>query len=184
MSPARHCAAFTAATSMASFLGLMAAMAASAVAVLLTAPAVLAQESHPPLDLATFPRTSLEINHRDEQHAAHHYSFEVWIADTQERSEQGLMFVSDLPENRGMIFPLDPPRVETMWMKNTYIELDMLFIEQGGRVSKILERAEPMSLSPLSSVKKVAAVLELRGGQAAKLGLRVGDTVTWRKPAS
>jgi uncharacterized membrane protein (UPF0127 family) len=184
MSAGRHPAAVTAVTSVAVFLGLLAATAATTVAALLQAPPALAQESHPPLDLTTFPRTSLEIKHRDEQQAARHYSFEVWIADTSERAEQGLMFVSDLPANFGMIFPLDPPRVETMWMKNTYIELDMLFIEQGGRVSKIIERAEPMSLRPLSSDGQVAAVLELRGGQAAKLGLRVGDTVTWRKPAS
>jgi uncharacterized protein len=184
MSAGRHCAAITAVTSVAAFLRLMATVATTAVAVLLPATAVLAQESRPPLDLSTFPRTSLEIIHRDEQHAAHHHSFEVWIADNQERSEQGLMFVSELPANLGMIFPLDPPKVETMWMKNTYIELDMLFIEQGGRVSKIIERAEPMSLRPLSSDGKVAAVLELRGGEAARLGLRVGDTVSWKKPAS
>jgi uncharacterized protein len=176
-------------TSLSTFMGLMAAtgattITATTIAVLLAAPAVVAQEPQRPLDLTTFPRTSLEITHRDEQKAAHHYSFEVWIADTPQRAEQGLMFVSDLPANLGMIFPLAPPRVETMWMKNTYIELDMLFIEQSGRVSKILEHATPMSLAPLSSGGPVAAVLELRGGQAAKLGLRVGDTVTWRKPAS
>jgi uncharacterized protein len=180
----RRPAAVSAVTSLSALLSLTAPMAAITVAALLPAPAVLAQESRRPLDLTTFPRTSLEIIHRDDQHAAHHYSFEVWIADTSERAEQGLMFVSDLPANFGMVFPLDPPRVETMWMKNTYIELDMLFIEQGGRVTKIIERAEPLSLRPLGSGGQVAAVLELRGGQAAKLGLRVGDTVTWRKPAS
>jgi uncharacterized protein len=183
MSAGRRSAAINV-TSVASFVGLMATMAATTMAVLLPAPAVLAQGPQRPLDLDTFPRTSLEITHRDEQKAAHHYSFEVWIADTPERAEQGLMFVSDLPANLGMIFPLTPPRVETMWMKNTYIELDMLFIEQSGRVSKILARAAPMSLAPLSSGGPVAAVLELRGGQAAKLGLRVGDMVAWHKPAS
>ena len=184
MSPGSHPrpAVIAAVTSVAAFLSVVAAMATAVV--LWPATTVLAQESRPPLDLATFPRTSLEITHRDEQHATHQHSFEVWIADTPERSQQGLMFVSDLPANLGMIFPLDPPKVETMWMKNTYIELDMLFIEQGGRVSKIIERAEPMSLRPLSSDRKVAAVLELRGGLVAKLGLRVGDTVSWKKPAS
>ena len=67
-------------------------------------------------------------------------------------------------------------------MKNTYIELDMLFVTEQGRVSKIIERAAPMSLRTLSSDTAVAAVLELKGGQAAKLGLHVGDTVTWKKP--
>ena len=92
------------------------------------------------------------------------------------------MFVSDLPENMGMVFPVDPPRVEDMWMKNTYIELDMLFIDAHGRVSKIIERAAPLSLQTLSSDTAVSAVLELKGGQASKLGLRTGDTVTWKTP--
>jgi uncharacterized protein len=165
------------------FAGLGALILPALIALLVQA-AAPAQEPQRPLDLATFPRTSLEIAHRDEQHVSHRYSFQVWIADTPARAEQGLMFVSNLPASLGMIFPLESPRVETMWMKNTYIELDMLFIQPDGRVSKIIERAEPMSLRTLSSDTPVAAVLELKGGQAAKLGLRVGDTVTWRKPAS
>ena len=160
------------------------AMLALAAVALLAPAAVIAQGPKRPLDLASFPRTTLEIKHRDAQRATHRLSFEVWVADTEERAEQGLMFVSDLPENLGMIFPLDPPRVETMWMENTYIELDMLFIQPGGRVSKIIERAVPMSQRLLSSDTAVAAVLELKGGLAAKLGLKVGDTVSWRKPAS
>jgi uncharacterized protein len=152
-------------------------LAASALA----APLV-AQEAPTPLDLATFPRTELEITHHGSDHAAHAYSFQVWVADTPARAEQGLMFVSDLPETMGMVFPLQPPRVENMWMKNTYIELDMLFIDGHGRVTKIIERAAPLSLQTLSSDTPVAAVLELKGGQAAKLGLQTGDTVTWKKP--
>ena len=71
-----------------------------------------------------------------------------------------------------------------MWMKNTYIELDMLFIDGHGRVTKIIQRAVPLSLRTLSSDSPVAAVLELKGGQAAKLGLQAGDTVTWKKPSA
>jgi len=70
-----------------------------------------------------------------------------------------------------------------MWMKNTYIELDMLFINSAGRVTKIIERAHPLSLDTLSSDAPVAAVLELKGGLAAKLGLKNGDLVRWNKPA-
>ena len=144
-----------------------------------------AQEPQRPLDLASFPRTSLEIAARAAGgEAARRHSFQVWVADTPERATQGLMFVSDLPESMGMVFPIEPPRVENMWMKNTYIELDLLFIDAQGRVSKIIERAEPLSLRTLSSVTPVSAVLELRGGQAAKLGLHTGDTVKWKKPAA
>jgi uncharacterized protein len=150
------------------------------VAAMSTAPA---QQPRRPLDLASFPRTSLEITHRDGRHAVHKYPFEVWVADTPERAEQGLMFVSDLPETMGMVFPSQPPQVETFWMKNTYIELDMLFIDADGRVTKIIERAAPLSLKTLSSDTPVAAVLELKGGEAAKLGLQSGDTVVWKPSA-
>ena len=143
----------------------------------------LAQQSRAPLELATFPRTSLEISHLDAHHAARKYAFEVWVADTPERAEQGLMFVSDLPDTMGMVFPLTTARVETMWMRNTYIELDMLFIRADGRVAKIIERAHPLSEAQLSSDTPVSAVLELKGGEASKLGLWPGDTVTWKKPA-
>ena len=142
----------------------------------------LAQESRAPLELATFPRTSLQISHHEQHHAARKYAFEVWVADTPERAQQGLMFVSDLPDTMGMVFPLPTPRVETMWMRNTYIELDMLFIRADGRVAKIIERAHPLSEALLSSDTPVSAVLELKGGEASKLGLRAGDTVTWKKP--
>ncbi len=140
-----------------------------------------AQEPQSPLDLATFPRTTLEIA---QQSGGHRYSFQVWVADTPERAAQGLMFVSDLPETMGMIFPIAPPRVENMWMKNTYIELDMLFIDAHGRITKIIQRASPLSLQTLSSDTPVSGVLELKGGAAAKLGLRNGDSVTWKKPGT
>ena len=143
---------------------------------------VSAQDARRPLDLATFPRTALEITHHGSDRNGQRHLFQVWVADTPERAEQGLMFVSDLPETMGMVFPVEPPRVEAMWMKNTYIELDMLFIDEHGRVTKIIQRAAPLSLQTLSSDGKVAAVLELKGGQAAKLGLQTGDTVTWKKP--
>ena len=146
------------------------------------AASLAAQEANGPLDLATFPRTELEISHHGSDGAARTYSFQVWVADTEERSHQGLMFVSDLPETMGMVFPFHPPQVTNFWMKNTYIELDMLFIDQHGRITKIIQRAAPLSLQTLSSDTKVAAVLELKGGQAAKLGLQTGDTVTWKKP--
>jgi uncharacterized membrane protein (UPF0127 family) len=142
-----------------------------------------AQEPQRPLDLATFPRSTLEITQRGGGGEQRRYSFRIWVADTPQRAEQGLMFVSDLPETMGMVFPVEPPRVENMWMKNTYIELDMLFIDAHGRVSKIIQRAAPLSLQTLSSDSPVSAVLELKGGQAAKLGLRTGDTVSWTKPS-
>jgi uncharacterized protein len=143
-------------------------------------------QSGAPVDLATFPRATLEIVHRDHK-AVQRHEFDAWVADTEARAEQGLMFVSDLPDSKGMVFPLDPPRMEAMWMKNTYIELDMLFVGTDGRVVKIIERARPLSLQTLSSGQVVGAVIELKGGEVARLGLAVGDQVSWqdraRKPA-
>ena len=159
------------------------ACAGGALFAILGAGAPAAAQESPPLELSSFPSTTLEVVHRD-PHGVRRYPFQVWVADTPARAEQGLMFVSDLPESRGMVFPLPAPRVETMWMKNTYIELDMLFIRTDGRVLKIIERAHPLSEELLSSGEPVSAVLELRGGEVQRLGLKPGDTVTWKKPAS
>jgi uncharacterized protein len=136
-------------------------------------------QSSAPQDLSTFPRASLTVVHRDAAHGAHRYHFNVWVADTPERAEQGLMFVSDLPQSAGMVFPLVTPRIERMWMKNTYIELDMLFVDAAGRISKITPRARPLTLDTLSSDAPVSAVVELRGGEAARLSLSIGDLVSW-----
>jgi uncharacterized membrane protein (UPF0127 family) len=160
--------------------GLAALVAALWLAGAASAPA---QSPDLPLQLSSYPRTQLNISSRTGTHAPVSHQFEVWVADTPERAQQGLMFVSDLPENKGMVFPLDPPRVENMWMKNTYIELDMLFIRADGRVTKIIEHAQPLSLETLSSEAPVSAVLELKGGLVAKLGLKNGDLVRWNKPA-
>jgi uncharacterized protein len=146
---------------------------------LLLAAPVPAQEQAT-LDLASFPRTDLTI--RSSKSKAVH-TFRVWVAETPQQAEQGLMFVRDLPESQGMVFPWEPPRVSNMWMKNTYIELDMLFIDAHGRVLKIVEHAPALSLETISSGAPVVATLELKGGAAAHLGLQVGDEVSWKKPA-
>ena len=133
-------------------------------------------QSAPLESLTHFPRTSLEIaaqGHRDE--------FRIWIADTPQRQEQGLMFVRDLPARQGMLFPQDSPQVAHFWMKNTYIPLDMVFVGEDGRIAKIIANAHPFSLDVLSSDVPVVAVLEIRGGEAALLGIRVGDRVSWQK---
>ena len=149
--------------------------------------ATAAHADSPPMDLATFPRAALEVV----QHAGgsqRRFHFDVWVADTPARAEQGLMYVRDLPADRGMVFPFAPARVENFWMKNTYIELDLLFIAADGHVVKIISRAAPLRLDLLSSDVPVGAVLELRGGEAGLLGIRVGDHVSWKlvanRPAS
>lgn len=152
----------------------------AAAAALLIALTGAARADSTPLDLATYPRAALEIVQRAPP-PARRFDFDVWVADTPARAAQGLMFVRDLPAGRGMVFPFAPPRVVSFWMRNTYIELDMLFIAADGRVVKIIERAPPLRDDALSSDVPVGAVLELRGGEAGLLGLKVGDQVGWKR---
>lgn len=129
------------------------------------------------LDLNSFPKTTLQIESGTQKH-----SFDIWLAQTPQQQEQGLMFVRDLPENRGMLFVAEAPRVFNMWMKNTYIPLDMVFIGKDGRIAKIAARTTPHSLAIVSSDVPVTAILELRGGEAARRALHPGDRVNWTPP--
>ena len=78
-----------------------------------------------------------------------------------------------------MIFPYDPPIEVGFWMKNTLIPLDMIFIRPDGRIGRIARETEPLSLEPERSGEPVSAVLEIRGGRAAELGIKPGDLVEW-----
>jgi hypothetical protein len=131
-------------------------------------------DSEAPLDLATFPRGSVEIATAPQ---AQH--FNVWVADTAERQTQGLMFVRDLPAELGMLFIEAAARPMAFWMKNTYVELDMLFIGADHRIVKIAAHAPPLSLATINSDAPVIAVLEIKGGEAARRGIRVHDKVSW-----
>jgi uncharacterized membrane protein (UPF0127 family) len=122
--------------------------------------------------LENFPRSSVQIRTQDSAEW-----FSVWIADTPAREEQGLMFLQWLAPDQGMLFPQEPPRVMSMWMKNTLIPLDMLFIDVHGRITYIKANATPQSEDIITNPAPVRAVLELAGGEAAKRGIRVGDSV-------
>jgi uncharacterized membrane protein (UPF0127 family) len=130
------------------------------------------------LSLDSFPKSRLHITSGTEKH-----EFDIWIATTPEQQQQGLMFVRDLPSNHGMLFLADAPRVFRMWMKNTYIPLDMVFIGADGRVAKIAANTVPHSLATVSSGTEVSGILEIRGGEAARRAIHVGDAVSWTKAA-
>ena len=91
----------------------------------------------------------------------------------------GLMFRKSLAADRGMIFPLPTPQPAAFWMKNTLIPLDMIFIRTDGTIAYIGAMTVPHSLQPVGPSEPVAAVLELRGGRSAELGIREGDVVSW-----
>ncbi len=121
-----------------------------------------------------FPRSALEI-----RSANGRQWLNIRIADTEARRELGLMFVTRLPSDEGMLFPEEHPQIMSMWMKNTLIPLDMLFIDKHGRIVCLLENAKPQSLDILSCEKPVLAVLEIGGGEVQRRGLRVGDRVVY-----
>jgi uncharacterized membrane protein (UPF0127 family) len=114
-------------------------------------------------------RTAAGVEHR----------FTVEVARTAEEQAQGLMNRSSLAPDRGMIFPMDPPRQASFWMKNTLIPLDIIFVRADGTIANIAENTVPLSLDPVVSVEPVSAVLELAGGRTAELGIKAGDRVTW-----
>ena len=123
--------------------------------------------------LASFPQSRLAIATPD----ARIHSFRVWVATTPAQRAQGLMWIRDLPDGTGMLFVHGRSGPVSMWMKNTLIPLDMLFIRENGRIAGIVENTEPLSLATIESQEDVLAVLELEGGTAQRLGLRPGAIV-------
>ena len=103
--------------------------------------------------------------------------FSVELATTDEERERGLMFRKELPDGHGMLFDFETDRNVAMWMKNTLIPLDMIFIRGDGRISNIAESTKPMSTRIIPSQGPVRAVLEIAGGTTKRLGIEVGDHV-------
>src|SRR5438270_7588991 len=96
---------------------------------------------------------------------------------TPEENARGLMERTHLPHDRGMLFDFKQQQPVNMWMKNTYLPLDMVFIRADGTVARIAADAEPLSTRVIPSGEPVLSVLELNAGTAAKLGIRAGDQV-------
>jgi len=104
-------------------------------------------------------------------------SFTVEYAITPKEKAQGLMNRKNLPQNQGMLFIYQKPKMITMWMKNTPISLDMFFINKNGVIRFIEEKTEPNSQRQIHSGGQVSAVLELVAGSAETYGIKVGDVV-------
>ena len=132
-----------------------------------------ADDSTESISLDSFPRDRLQIA----TPAMRVHSFNIWIAADNPHRMRGLMFVKSLPDDAGMLFLYGAPLRAAMWMKNTLIPLDMLFIRGDGRVVYIAANTKPHSLETISSGQEVSAVLELKGGMAAKLGIQPGAIV-------
>jgi len=109
--------------------------------------------------------------------AAGTHDFQVEIAKDDASRARGLMDRRFMPADHGMLFEFDREGPEAFWMKDTYIPLDMIFISRTGIVTNIVANAEPLSERAIPSGPPCMAVLELNGGAAAKIGLRIGDKV-------
>jgi uncharacterized membrane protein (UPF0127 family) len=107
------------------------------------------------------------------------HSYTVEVADTDRERAKGLMFRRSLPKKSGMIFLYDPPQPVGMWMRNTYIPLDMVFITAKGTVRRVETNTQPFTTDIILSGGPVAAVLELNAGEAAEIGLKPGDRVVF-----
>jgi hypothetical protein len=120
------------------------------------------------------PLAPLEIRSGGKTHR-----FTVELARTDEEQAYGLMNRTQLGGNEGMLFPFSPPRPASFWMKDTLIPLDMIFVRADGTVARIAANTVPESLTPVAVGEPVAAVLEIRGGRAAELGIAPDARVSW-----
>ena len=105
------------------------------------------------------------------------FAFTVEVADTGARQMQGLQGRRTLAPDAGMLFDFQKPRIVSMWMKDTYLPLDMIFIDADGVILNIVEHTVPQSLVPIVSKGEALAVLEVNAGTAGRLGVKAGDRV-------
>ena len=122
--------------------------------------------------LVTFKKSKLKIVSSKGEN-----EFNVEVAINERQQSQGLMYRRSMAKNAGMLFDYGVLRHIQMWMKNTYIPLDMIFIDTKGKITSIVERTVPHSKSIISSNGRVRAVLELNSGTSSRLNLKPGDTV-------
>jgi uncharacterized membrane protein (UPF0127 family) len=120
-----------------------------------------------------FQRSTLQIATPD----AKLHRINIWVADDEQRRARGLMFVKHLNGADGMLFVYPQPQTIAMWMKNTFIPLDMLFVAPDGKVTRVVENTEPQSLKTIESGGAVLGVVELAAGTAARLKIAPGAQV-------
>jgi hypothetical protein len=162
MTPSRVCAAF----------------AAACISLLFALPALPSPDEAHAMPLSSFPKEPIAVETR----SARRHTFQAWRAETPEEREQGLMFVKSMGADEAMIFVYEPAQYVVMWMKNTYLPLDMLFVDDHGCIITVKERAKPLTLDAIWSEGKVVLVVELNAGIVAERGIRTGDRVV--RPAA
>ncbi|MGB5511433.1 MAG: DUF192 domain-containing protein [Woeseiaceae bacterium] len=112
------------------------------------------------------------------------HEFDIYLAQDVEQHLRGLMFVRKLPLTTGMLFVYEGNEQRSMWMKNTYISLDIVYARADGSVSSVIHNTEPLSLRSLVSVEPVQYVLELNAGVARRLKIGTGSRLIWNAAES
>ena len=135
------------------------------------APAAPVAAVHPVSGLEVIPLTVTSGSKR--------HPFRVEVAASGPEQARGLMFRTELGPDEGMIFPYRSPQILGFWMKNTPLPLDIIFIDEDGRIINIAAQTTPYSLESVYSDRAAMAVLEIPGGRAAQLGIKPGDKVEW-----
>jgi len=107
------------------------------------------------------------------------YRFDIYLAVNPRQQQRGLMFVRELPDRTGMLFVYGDERVLSMWMKNTYIPLDMVFARRDGSITNIVEATEPLSEKSVTSSEPAAFVLELNAGTTRRLAIDEDSRLVW-----
>lgn len=122
----------------------------------------------------SFPRDTLSIKSKDNS-----FDFDIELALDDSHRQYGMMFRTEMAEMSGMLFIHDDKKRLSMWMKNTFIPLDIIFIDEDGKIMKIAQSAQPRSLSLIRSGGEAKGVLELKGGLTKQLGIDVGDEIIY-----
>ena len=107
------------------------------------------------------------------------YLLSIWVAHSVKEKARGLMYVRNMPEQSGMLFVYTESDQRSMWMKNTYIPLDIIFIKNSETISSIARNTEPLSLKNIRSTEPVNYVLEINAGMTKKMGIVPNDKVFW-----
>lgn len=153
-----------------------------ALSVLLTATPAAAQV--PASDFSSYavgvPNSGLRVVPLAIETASGLHRYRVEVAETPAQQARGMMFRPTMARDTGMIFPMEPPRPAAFWMRNTQVPLDIIFLSPDERVLNIAADAQPLSEMTRPSKGVAGAVLELKGGEAARIGLRPGDRVRWK----
>ena len=106
------------------------------------------------------------------------HTFQVEVMRKPEDMARGLMFRRTLAADRGMLFDFGKTQSVAMWMRNTYLPLDMIFIDKTGVIANIAENTEPLSEANVVSIRPVLSVLEVNAGTAQRLGIKPGDRIS------